>query len=85
MARKSTAVRPSNTDIPAGSQPFVADPEGASAAAHGATLSSDMDYAAHEATYMRFTSLVKWGIAACVVLVIFLFIAIHPMVPPPTS
>jgi hypothetical protein len=46
---------------------------------------SDMDYEAHEATFERFTNLVKWGIAACIVLIIFLFIAIHPMVPPPAS
>jgi hypothetical protein len=44
-----------------------------------------MDYAAHEAMYMRFTSLVKWGIVAVAILVIFLFVVIHPMVPPPAS
>ncbi len=44
-----------------------------------------MDYPAHEAMFNKFTGLVKWGIVACVVLVIFLFIAIHPMVPPPAS
>ncbi len=44
-----------------------------------------MDYPAHEAMYHRFTSLVKWGIGVCVVLIVFLFIAIHPMVPPPAS
>jgi hypothetical protein len=46
-----------------------------------ATVSSGMDYAAHEAMYHRFTGLVKWGIIGAAVLLIFLFIAIHPMVP----
>ena len=85
MAKQPASPRPSKPAIPAGSTPFVAAPQAAHAAAHGATLSSDMDYAAHEAMYMRFTSLVKWGIVAMVVLVVFLFIVINPMVPPPTS
>jgi len=49
------------------------------------TISSGMDYAAHEAMYHRFTNIAKWGIVACAVLVIFLFIAIHPMVPTPAG
>jgi hypothetical protein len=79
----SSPRRRSKPAVPAGAQPFIAEP--AAAAAHGETLSSDMDYAAHEAMYMRFTSLVKWGIVAVAILVIFLFVVIHPMVPPPAS
>ena len=71
--------------VPAGAQPFIAEPAAAAAAAHGETLSSDMDYAAHEAMYMRFTGLVKWAILAMAILVIFLFAVVHPMVPPPAS
>jgi len=71
--------------VPAGAQPFIAEPAAAAAAAHGETLSSDMDYAAHEAMYMRFTGLVKWGVVCIAILVIFLFVVIHPMVPPPAS
>ena len=48
------------------------------------TISSAMDYAAHEAMYHRFTDLVKWGIIGSVVLVLFRFIVIHPMVPAAT-
>lgn len=44
-----------------------------------ATIGSAMDYAAHEAMYHRFTDLVKWGIIGAVVLVLFLFVVIHPM------
>ena len=82
---KPTSPRTPKPAIPAGSTPFVAEPQAAHAAAHGATLSSDMDYAAHESMYMRFTGLVKWGIVAMVVIIIFLFIVIHPMVTPPAS
>jgi len=46
---------------------------------------SDMDYEAHESTYEFFTGFVKWGIIAIVVLVIFLFVVIHPMIVPPAS
>jgi Bacterial aa3 type cytochrome c oxidase subunit IV len=81
-ASRSSRPRPA---IPAGSQPFIAEPEASSAAAHGATLSPDMDYAAHEATYMRFTRLVKWGIGCIAVLLIFLFIVVNPIIPPPAS
>jgi|GEM_PF-1108230 len=58
----------------------------AHAADHGdTTISSAMDYAAHEAMYRRFTGLVKWGIIGAVVLVLFLFVAIHPMLTAPAS
>jgi hypothetical protein len=63
----------------------VAQPHAASVAAAGATMSRDPDIAEHEAMYHRFTGLVKWGIIGCAVLVVLLFIAIHPMVPPPAS
>lgn len=87
MARKPAATTPRTRQpaIPAGSQPFIAEPQAAAAAAHGETLSSDMDYAAHEAMFMRFTGMVKWGIVGAVVLVLFLFIAVHPMITPPAS
>jgi hypothetical protein len=49
------------------------------------SIPSGMDYAAHEAMYHRFTNIAKWGIVACAVLVIFLFISIHPMVPTAAS
>ena len=42
------------------------------------TISPEMDYAQHEATWAIFTRLVKWGIIACVVLVLALYIFIHP-------
>ena len=48
--------------------------------AHGDNTSA-MDYPAHDAMYSHFMSMVKWGIIGAVVLVLFLFIAIHPMVP----
>jgi hypothetical protein len=85
MAKQPASPRSTKPAIPAGSVPFIAAPQAAHAAAQGETLSSDMDYAAHEAMFMRFTSIVKWGIVCMVVLVIFLFIVINPMVPPPTS
>jgi len=47
------------------------------------TIPPAMDYAAHEAMYHRFTDIAKWGILACAVLVIFLFVVIHPMVQVP--
>jgi len=85
MAKKPASPRQPRPAIPPGSQPFVAKPEAAHAAAQGATLSSDMDYAAHEAMYMRFTTLVKWGIGCMVVVLIFLFVVINPIIPPPAS
>jgi hypothetical protein len=81
-ASRSSQSKPA---IPPGSQPFAAKPEAASAAAQGATLSSDMDYAEHEKTYMRFTTLVKWAIGIAVVVLIFLFIVANPIIPPPAS
>ncbi len=83
MARKPTATP--RTRKPAGVEPVAAAPEAAAASAQSETLSSDMDYAAHEATFTWFTGMVKWGIGLGFVLVIFLFIAIHPMIPPPAS
>ena len=46
---------------------------------------SAMDYPAHETMYSHFTDMVKWGIIGAVVLVLFLFVVIHPMVPVATS
>ena len=40
------------------------------------------DYAAHEATFHGFTTLVKWSILALFVLVIFLFVVVHPLIRP---
>jgi hypothetical protein len=85
MAKKPASPRQPRPAIPPGSEPFIAKPEAAHAAAHGATLSSDMDYAAHESMYMRFTTVVKWAILCLVILVIFLFIVANPIVPPPAS
>ena len=45
----------------------------------------EMDYPAHEAMYHRFTGLVKWGIAICVVLLVLLFILVNPMIPAAAS
>jgi len=78
----ATTSRPRKTAAAAASH---ADHGHGSPAVNSDGTASDMDYEAHEATFERFTSLVKWGILACAVLVIFLFIVIHPMVPPPAS
>jgi hypothetical protein len=55
---------------------------------HGApqyAAADGMDYAAHEAMFERFGAMVKWGMGAGAVLVIFLFIVIHPFAgAPPT-
>jgi hypothetical protein len=86
MAKKpASRTSKSRPAIPAGSQPFAAKPEAASAAAQGATLSSDMDYAEHESTYMRFTTLVKWAIGITAIVLILLFIIVNPIVPPTAS
>ena len=42
------------------------------------TTSPDMDYKQHEATWKGFGAMVKWGIIAIAVLVVFLYIAINP-------
>ena len=42
---------------------------------HPVTMSDghpDMDYAEHEATYALFLKLIKYGMAACIVVVVFL-------------
>jgi len=44
------------------------------------TISSAMDYAEHESTYHKFTGLVKWAIVITAVVVVFLYVVIHPMV-----
>ena len=88
MAKKPTTTTTSRPRKTAAATAPLLDDHG-----HGApvaagdisTISSGMDYAQHEATYRWFGSMVKWGIIACVVLVLFLFIAIHPMVPHPAS
>jgi len=97
MAKKPTTTTSRTRKAPAGEKPIVAEPAMAMAASghdvHGSpvlatghdTISSGMDYAAHESMYHRFTDIVKWGIVGVVVLVLFLFIVIHPMVPPPAS
>jgi len=41
-------------------------------------ISPFMDYAQHEKTWHLFTRLVKWGIIAAAVLMVFLYFAINP-------
>ncbi|HVX81451.1 MAG: aa3-type cytochrome c oxidase subunit IV [Devosia sp.] len=88
MAKKPTTTT-SRSRKPAGSSPLPVESVVAAhpvyAVPEAGEVESGMDYAEHESTYARFTSLVKWGIAASAVLVLFLFIVIHPMVPPPAS
>ena len=42
------------------------------------TISGEMDYAHHNATWQVFGYLIKWGIIAIVVLVLALYIFINP-------
>lgn len=42
------------------------------------TISADMDYAQHDATWHLFANLIKYGIIGCVVLVLALYIFIQP-------
>ena len=42
------------------------------------TISKEMDYAQHDATWGVFTNLIKWGIIGCAVLVLALYIFIQP-------
>ena len=42
------------------------------------TISAEMDYAAHEATWSGFTQLLKWSIIGLSILVVFLYIVIRP-------
>ena len=42
------------------------------------TISADMDYAQHEATWHVFGNLIKYGIIGCAVLVLALYIFIQP-------
>jgi hypothetical protein len=72
MAKRPSTSRTSTPAAPAHHDHAHAAPAGDGASA--------MDYPAHEAMYHRFTGLVKWGIIGSVVLVLFLFIVIHPMV-----
>ncbi len=52
---------------------------------HGAVDAPEMDYPAHEKMFNAFGEMVKWGIVAGAVLVIFLFLVIHPMIAPVAS
>jgi len=75
MAKKPAASR---------STPSAAAHAGAAIAEHApasvGTISSAMDYAEHESTYQKFTGLVKWSIVVAIVMAVFLFVVIHPMV-----
>ena len=42
------------------------------------TISADMDYAQHNATWGVFTNLIKWGCIALAVLVLALYVFINP-------
>jgi hypothetical protein len=42
------------------------------------TISEYMDYKEHEKTWVIFGNLIKWGVIACVVLVLALYIFIQP-------
>lgn len=42
------------------------------------TISAEMDYAQHNATWGVFTNLIKWGIISLAVLVVALYIFIRP-------
>ncbi len=42
------------------------------------TISADMDYAQHDATWRMFGNLIKWGVIVLVVLVLALYIVINP-------
>ena len=39
-----------------------------------------MDYPAHEETFHGFTTLVKWSILGLAVVVIFLYVVVHPLI-----
>ncbi|MEO8882106.1 MAG: aa3-type cytochrome c oxidase subunit IV [Devosia sp.] len=81
----TTSSRPRKTAAAAPAVSSHGDHGHASPSVNGDGTASDMDYVAHEAMFERFTGIVKWGMVACAVLVIFLFIVVHPMVPPPAS
>jgi len=42
------------------------------------TISADMDYAQHDATWGVFANLIKWGIIGLTILVIALYLVIQP-------
>jgi hypothetical protein len=42
------------------------------------TISAEMDYAQHEATWGLFTKMVKWGIIISVVAILILYFVINP-------
>ncbi|MDR3473185.1 MAG: aa3-type cytochrome c oxidase subunit IV [Devosia sp.] len=79
MAKKPTT-SPASTAAASNHDHARAVPAGGDAAIAGA-----MDYPAHEAMYHRFTDLVKWGIIGAIILVLFLYIVIHPMLTPAAS
>lgn len=46
--------------------------------AKAAATTTDKDFQEHEKTFALFTSMVKWGIISCAVLMVLLFILIRP-------
>jgi hypothetical protein len=78
MAKKPAASRPTRTAA-AHAGP-AHDVSGHEAPASEGTISTQMDYAAHESMYHRFTGLIKWAIGLSIVAMIFLYIVIQPMV-----
>jgi hypothetical protein len=45
---------------------------------HTETISSEMNYAEHEATWSVFTKMVKWGIIGCAVMLVALYLIVQP-------
>ncbi len=78
MARKTIVT----SNSPSGTMPtptaHAQTPDHGHAPSYG--TADGMDYSAHEATFNGFTTLVKWSILALFVLVIFLFVVIHPLI-----
>ena len=79
MAKKpaASAPRPSTSAAPA----MAMAGAGHGHDDHAVSDAPEMDYPAHEKMFSAFGEMVKWGIVAGAVLVIFLFIVIHPMIP----
>jgi hypothetical protein len=78
------AMQPTTSPHASPASPAASGGHGAAGVSDSA-VSTAMDYAMHEGTYRQVTTMVKWAILCLAVLVVFLFIVIHPFVGAPPS
>lgn len=84
MAKKTTVSKSTSSTVRKPSAANATPPKAAATpqSSVASTVNSAMDYSAHEATFHRFTHLIRWTILVTFIVLIVLYFAIDPMIRP---